>query len=220
MLGIATLAAGALAAGIAGVAAAADGSGSPSPSSTASPSTSPSPGTTTSPGTPAPDEKRADGDKGHRFGRHGPGGLGALGPLGRLGTGAPLHGEFVTPKADGGYQTVRTQRGEVTEVSSSSITIKSEDGFTATYPVTADTLVNAGRDGIAAVQKGDQAQVLAVKDGDKYTAQAIVDLSRLDWLRERFGWHKDREDRGGTATPTPAPSGSTRSSGLTAALGI
>src|SRR5947208_488368 len=46
-----------------------------------------------------------------------------------------IHGEFTTRAPGGGYQTVATQRGEATAVSSSSITVKSEDGFSRTYTV-------------------------------------------------------------------------------------
>ena len=50
-----------------------------------------------------------------------------------------LHGTFVVPKEGGGYQTMQMQHGIVTAVSATSISVKSEDGFTATYVVNADT---------------------------------------------------------------------------------
>src|SRR5437867_3914244 len=59
-----------------------------------------------------------------------------------------LHGEFTTPAPGGGYQTVAVQTGTVTSASSSSIALKSEDGFTRTYTVDDNTLVNAGNDGM------------------------------------------------------------------------
>ena len=50
-------------------------------------------------------------------------GKGGFGPRGEFGLGGALHGEFVVPKDGGGYQTVATQRGEVTAVSKDSITV-------------------------------------------------------------------------------------------------
>ena len=56
--------------------------------------------------------------------------------------GEALHGEFVTAKDGGGYETIATQKGEVTAVSESSITVKSADGYSRTYTVNSDTKVN------------------------------------------------------------------------------
>lgn len=116
-------------------------------------------------------------------GRYGPGGKfpgrGVFG--GRLGLGAfgALHGEFVVPRAGGGYQTDDMQRGSVTSVSTSSITIKSADGFTKTYQVTSSTLVDAQRDGISSVKDGHQVLVVATVSGGTATATSIQDLSLL-----------------------------------------
>ncbi|MDX1875516.1 hypothetical protein SBI67_25635 [Mycolicibacterium sp. 120266] len=48
---------------------------------------------------------------------------------------ATLHGEFVVPDGRGGFQTDIVQRGTVTAVSPTSITARSDDGFTATYVI-------------------------------------------------------------------------------------
>ena len=118
-------------------------------------------------------------EKGDRpGGRHGRGMFGARGAL---------HGEFVVPKADGGFQTTVFQRGEVTAVSKTEITVLSEDKFTTTYAVTADTLVNAARDGITTIKKGSQVNVVAKKDGDEATALHIGDQSARKGMRERLG---------------------------------
>lgn len=97
------------------------------------------------------------------------------GLLGRLGKRA-LHGEFVAEGKDGTYVTVDGQRGAVTQVSSTRITVKSADGFTATYVVTAGTKVridgNPGK--IGDVKVGDVALVLATKAGDAKTAKGVV----------------------------------------------
>lgn len=62
-----------------------------------------------------------------------------------------LHGSF-TIATDSGTAVVDVQRGEVTAASATSVTVKSSDGFTATYAVDADTLVRRDR---ATVGAGD-----------------------------------------------------------------
>ena len=53
-------------------------------------------------------------------------------------TGAPtsLHGEYVV-LAGGNYSTMLTQTGSVTAISPTSVTVRSEDGFTQTYDLQA-----------------------------------------------------------------------------------
>ena len=114
-------------------------------------------------------------------GMHGRGGPGM-----GLGMGGAIHGTFVTPKQGGGYQTVDTQRGTVTAVSTTSITVKSSDGFTKTYVVTADTIVNATRDGIASVKNGDEVGVMAVESGSDADAVTIMDRTRIDSSRQKW----------------------------------
>jgi hypothetical protein len=115
------------------------------------------------------------------FGGFGPGGFGH-----KFGRGA-IHGEFTTAAPDGqGFRTHATQMGEVTAVSSSSITVKSEDGFSRSYAVDENTLVNAGRDGIDSVKTGDQAQITAVVEGDKARAVQVFDTTNVQRLRERW----------------------------------
>ncbi len=156
-----------LAAGATGVALADN-----TPTSTVSPSASPS-------AEAKGDRARADRPKRLRLGeRH------ALGKL--AGRGA-LHGEFVVPDGNGGFRTMVVQRGEVTAVSRTEITVVSEDKFSATYAVTEDTLVNAARDGIATIKKGAKVNLAARKVGDKATAVHIGDQSARKAMRERMG---------------------------------
>ena len=119
-----------------------------------------------------------DGDRRDRKrgGKHGHGMLG----------GRALHGEFVVPDRDGGFRTLVSQRGEATEVSASEITVRSEDGFTTTYAVTEDTLVNAARDGIETIEKGSEVHVVAAKDGDAATALRIGDRSAHKEMRKEM----------------------------------
>jgi hypothetical protein len=103
--------------------------------------------------------------------RPGPGGPG--GRHGGPGKGMGIHGEFVTAAPSGGYQTIATQKGDVTDVSATSIKVKSEDGYERTYVVNDDTMVGAGNNGIADVAVGDDVHVTAVVTGDTATAKSV-----------------------------------------------
>jgi len=119
-----------------------------------------------------------------RTGRFGPGRFGPGGGLGLFGV---LHGQLVVPKPGGGYRTVDIQRGQVTAVSATSITLKSADGFTATYAVQAATIVDAQRGGISSVKVGNQATVLATVSGGTASAVRIADNTLLKAARGQFG---------------------------------
>lgn len=112
------------------------------------------------------------------------------GPLMKLfGMGGPaLHGEFVVKKDGGGYQTIATQNGQVTAVSKDSITVKSEDGYSRTYSITEDTLVNAARDGIADVKNGNTVNVFAIVADGKATAASIDDGTVRDAAGQKWGF--------------------------------
>ena len=133
---------------------------------------------------------------GKAFGRgghgHGHGGLfgGKMFGFGGLGRGG-LHGEFTMRKPDGnGFQTVAVQTGEVTDVSSSSITVKSEDGFSRTYSVDENTVVGSGRDGIGTVKTGDTVRIAGVLEDGKARAAGIVDSTSLGKIGEHWGFPK------------------------------
>ena len=69
---------------------------------------------------------------------------GAIGGPGPAAVGSTsLHGEFVMPDGAGRYATELTQTGTVTAISATSITVRSEDGFSQTY-VIPSTVGNAG----------------------------------------------------------------------------
>jgi hypothetical protein len=141
-----------------------------------------------------------DGDE-----RRGPGGHHGRGGFG--GPGMGIRGTFVVPKADGGYQTVHTQRGEVTAVSATSITVRSEDDYTKTYTVTADTGVNAQRDGIGSIAVGDDVRILGVEADGAVTAVQISDRTRMEKGMERLA--PPAPDGDDTDTGTASPSSST-----------
>jgi len=122
---------------------------------------------------------------------------------GRFGGG--IHGQFTVPAPGGGYQTILTQIGTVESVSGSSITVKSEDGYTHTYSVDNDTLVAAGNNGITDVAKGDTVRVLAVGSN----AKEIIDATKVQSLRQKY-W-KQRPEK----PESPEPSGSTSATSTT-----
>jgi hypothetical protein len=94
----------------------------------------------------------------------GPGGM-TGGPGGGLG--AALHGEYVSSDGNGGYVTKIMQTGEVTELSATSLTAKSDDGFAKTY-----TITSAQATGLAT---GDTVTVVATESGTTATATSVTD---------------------------------------------
>lgn len=165
-LTLVAVAAVALLAGAGGAAIATSGSSSPAAADSASSQTSPSPSAS---GPVNPPSAR-------RPSAHGPGGAGGF--FGGF-SGAPVHGTLVVPASGGGYETEDIQRGKVTAISSSSVTVVSTDKYTKTYQVTGSTSVNAGSGGLSTVKVGDQVSVTATVHGSTASASSIIDLSRL-----------------------------------------
>lgn len=122
---------------------------------TPAPSTSPSPDTTA-------DAQRPGAAKGGDQRKH------------RTLQARALHGE-VTLGGKDKQRVLDFQRGTVSEVSATSITITSVDGYAATYVVDAKTKVRKDKEltSIADVEKADRVRVLARQDGDKLTAKVI-----------------------------------------------
>ena len=83
---------------------------------------------------------------------------------GRLG--GTLHGEVTRPSAAGGTETLLVQTGSVTAASDTEVTVKSTDGFTETYAVSATTTVR-GPAKSAGLTVGTQVTVVAAKDGKR-----------------------------------------------------
>jgi hypothetical protein len=151
---------------------------------------------------------------GHRgFWGPGPGPGGRFGFGGLAGAGRVLHGDFTTRKAGGGYQTVLVQVGQVTDVSTTSITVLSADGYSHPYAVTSSTVVHAERDGISSVTKGDQVQVLATTIKGTDTAANIVDITKVGAGRKSFGFGARPAPSsvpGSPATPTTPTTAATK----------
>jgi len=109
----------------------------------------------------------------------GPGGLG----MGSAGLNAAVHSEYVVLQGSS-YVTMAGQAGTVTEISGTSMTVKSEDGFSRTYAVGSDVQVTQGmrqRGGgstgttlsLSNVTAGASVRVTALKNSETYTAETI-----------------------------------------------
>lgn len=185
-----------------GAALASTGSGSP-PASPSAVAASPAP-------SPAPSGLPGNGGPGKPgFRRFGPGGHGFGGLFGAL------HGQLVVPKPGGGYETVDVQNGQVTAISTTSITLKSADGYSKSYAVVSSTIVDAQRDGIGSVKVGNKVVLMATVSGSTATATSITDVTLLPQGRPGFGYGRARF--GTPAAPgSPGSSGSSGGSGTQA----
>jgi hypothetical protein len=100
----------------------------------------------------------------------GPGGMGGPGG-GRVMMGGPMsdltHGEF--------------QTGEVTEISDTSITVKSEDDYSQTYTI--DNETQLGDD----IATGDEVTVIATTEGSTTTAESILEMGTMPQNRNNGG---------------------------------
>ncbi|MGH9055327.1 MAG: hypothetical protein ACRDYY_05600 [Acidimicrobiales bacterium] len=166
-----------LALGGAGIAyAAGSGASATSPSSPSSPA---------SPG----------GHTGHP-GRHAMGGLGGLG-------GRVLHGQATVRTPAGTDKTAEIQVGVVSGVTTTSITVKSSDGYTHTYDVVPTTVVDSQAGGISSVSNGDTVRVIATTDNGEDTATNVADATKLRASRAGFGFAppvKPAPNNGSTTT--------------------
>lgn len=161
----------ALLAGAGGAALATSGSSSPATADSAASQPTPSPSASAS--------ARPPSSRGPVAGAPGGGGGFFGGGTGGGFSGAPVHGTLVVPASGGGYQTEDIQRGKVTAISGSSVTVLSADKYTKTYQVTGSTSVNAGHGGLSTVKVGDQVSITATVHGATATVNSIIDLSRL-----------------------------------------
>ncbi|MBC8992850.1 hypothetical protein H9X95_22155 [Micromonospora chalcea] len=87
-----------------------------------------------------------------------------------------LHGEAVVRTRDGGTRTVAVQRGEVTAIDERSMTVKSTDGFTATWTFGDKLRVVERRTAIRSndIKIGTTVAVAGAKDGGGNVARLVV----------------------------------------------
>jgi hypothetical protein len=88
------------------------------------------------------------------------------------------HGEVTLNGKD--HRVVDVQRGQVQSVSSTSVSVKSGDGFTATYTINSDTKVHkdAKAAAIGDVHNGDKVVVVATKANGADTANRLGDRTK------------------------------------------
>jgi hypothetical protein len=116
---------------------------------------------------PGPGGGQPDGASGSR------GFLSQAGPAGHgVRDGAPLHGQVVVSDGAGGYVTVLSQTGVITAVRPDSVTVRSKDGFSQTWVLSAGQ-ESAFAVGDIAMIRGEQA---AGEPGPKVT-QVLDPLS-------------------------------------------
>ncbi len=105
----------------------------------------------------------------------GPGGQG--GQTGRMpGMGVPmdaLHGDFVVSDRNGGYTTQRLQTGEITEISATSISLTSKDGYKQVYTIDSATRKTGDP------KTGNTVTVIAKVSGNTATATTIGQSGQL-----------------------------------------
>ncbi|HEY5186634.1 MAG TPA: DUF5666 domain-containing protein [Actinomycetes bacterium] len=90
---------------------------------------------------------------------------------------AGIHGEFTVKNKSGNFVVLDTQRGTVTGTTGSTLTVRSPDGFTATYTVDSTTKIRKDRApaSLTDIKVGDTVGVVGVKSGGTVTAKAIRD---------------------------------------------
>jgi hypothetical protein len=110
----------------------------------------------------------------------GPGKLGGQAPGGQGGQvgGAgilesALHGEYVASDGNGGYTTELMQTGKITELSATSLTAVSDDGFSKTYTIDAGT-ATGGATGVSGLATGESVTIVAATSGATATADSVT----------------------------------------------
>ncbi|GAA3836585.1 hypothetical protein [Amycolatopsis tucumanensis] len=104
----------------------------------------------------------------------GQGGMGVPGGASPSAMVNALHGEYVVSDGNGGYTTELMQIGTVTEVSATSLTARSDDGYTKTYTIDSDTAVGDNAD-LSSIATGDTVTVVASVSGDAATADTLTE---------------------------------------------
>lgn len=132
------------------------------------------------------------------------GGLGGRG-FGAFGgfpsQGGLVHATYTVQGPNGTYETLDAQVGTVESVSSSSISVKSADGYSQQYSVTSSTVVYANYDGISSVNKGDDVAVVGLVGSSGVTAERVIDITQV----QSNG--KSWEPKPPTPPTTTSPSG-------------
>ena len=149
---------------------------------------------------------------------HGPGDASHWGMRPGMGLGIALHGTFETAKPGGGYQTVAVQRGVVTAVSATSVTLKSDDSYSATYVIDANTRLGGDPKSATSTTPawlvvGAKVNVVATVSGSMNTAVRIGhhadrDMGHMGMNPPAGAPQPGSGGPGGNGSPAPVPSSS------------
>ena len=136
------------------------------------------------------------------MGRRGPGRIGGL-------MGQPLHGEGVYKKADGTIVTLRAQQGTVSGVQGATLSVKSDDGYTADWTVGSSATVRRDRATVTVdkIKAGDHVMVVGEVKGGTVTVTRVMAFSPEQWktMQERRAEMQKRfQERKNGSTPAPA----------------
>jgi hypothetical protein len=133
-------------------------------------SPSPSPSASSQPRPPMPGLHRF-GERLRGLAPRGPG----FGPEFGFG-GHVLHSQATVEARDGTTKVVVSQSGDITDIADSTITVKSTDGYEATYTIDKDTRISLnGTDGaMSSLKKGDAVPVMGSKKGATTHAEAVL----------------------------------------------
>ncbi|SFT82199.1 hypothetical protein SAMN04487904_109121 [Actinopolyspora lacussalsi subsp. righensis] len=111
------------------------------------------------------------------------GGFGGMGQPGSAGNGDTagsgavlsdaMHGEFTVRTEQGSYRTKRLQRGTLTAVGDTEITVRSGDDYLRDYTVNSETVVDSGQTSLDELEQGRSVTVVATLSGDDATAITI-----------------------------------------------
>lgn len=103
--------------------------------------------------------------------------------------GKVLHSEATVQKANGTTAVVVSQSGDITNVTTSTITVKSSDGYQATYAIDKNTRISLnGTDGTASsLKSGDSVRVVGTKSGTTTHAEAVMDGMPTGFMMFRPG---------------------------------
>ncbi|WP_134662080.1 MULTISPECIES: hypothetical protein [unclassified Amycolatopsis] len=107
----------------------------------------------------------------------GPGGPGGFAGRGGMGGMAALrdalHGDFVVADSAGGYVTERLQTGTITELSATSVTLTSKDGYKQSYTLDSSTEKSGSP------KSGDNVTVVAKVQGATATATSLGEAQQF-----------------------------------------
>jgi len=164
-----------------------------------------------------PEAPGAPGMPGGDMGRGGPGG-----PMDGFGAGRDLlHGDLVV-KDGTATKNVLVQSGSVTAASATSLTVKSSDGFVATWTLNSSTTVRAflakGKNAtVTDLKIGDQVMVAGAKISDTSGTATLVHVkptdAQLKALAKTFRQFGRHDGRGRPGMRMPMPSTTTSPTG-------